>query len=141
LLVDQYAERRRGGARKRRQLETEQEVDHLAGQLTSEAHDGQAATHRSFWGVVCHAYTRAGRSLTKHGVGKRPDNSKFPAPKGNPQKINDQAQALVDEILSDPGTTITDGFRPRFGDTIEAVAPDGRGLVFDASGKFLFFKE
>ena len=28
-----------------------------------------------------------------------------------------------------------------FGATIEVTAPDGRGMVYDANGKFLFFKE
>ena len=86
-------------------------------------------------------FTAAGRSLTKHGSGARPGNSLFPAAKGNPAQINAQAQAVVDEILNNPGTTFTKGFRGRFGDTIEAAAPDGRGIVFDANGKFLFFKE
>jgi hypothetical protein len=86
-------------------------------------------------------FTAAGRSLTKHGSGARPGNSLFPAAKGNPAQINAQAQAIVDDILNNPGTTFAKGFRGRFGDTIEAAAPDGRGIVFDANGKFLFFKE
>jgi filamentous hemagglutinin len=86
-------------------------------------------------------YTKAGRSLTKHGVGKRPGNSKFPAPKGNPQQINQMAQDIVDDILTTPGTTFTNSYRSKFGNTIEVKAPDGRGLVFKASGEFLFFKE
>ena len=32
-------------------------------------------------------------------------------------------------------------FCGRFGPTIEVTAPDGRGIVYDANGKFLFFKE
>jgi hypothetical protein len=86
-------------------------------------------------------FTAAGRSLTKHGAGARQGNSLFPAAKGNPSQISTQAQAVVDEILNNPGTTFTKGFRGRFGETIEAVAPDGRGIVYDVNGKFLFFKE
>jgi hypothetical protein len=85
--------------------------------------------------------TAAGRSLTKHGSGARPGNTLFPGATGNPAAINQQAKAIVDEILNNPATKFTDGFRGRFGKTIEAVAPDGRGIVFDANGKFLFFKE
>jgi hypothetical protein len=85
--------------------------------------------------------TAAGRSLTKHGGGARPGNALFPAATGNPAAINQQAKAIVEEILNNPATKFTDGFRGRFGKTVEAVAPDGRGLVFDANGKFLFFKE
>jgi hypothetical protein len=85
--------------------------------------------------------TVAGRSLTKHGAGARTGNSLFPSPKGNPAQINAQAQAIVDDIVNNPATTFSKGFRGRFGETIEAVAPDGRGIVYDINGKFLFFKE
>jgi RHS repeat-associated protein len=86
-------------------------------------------------------YTKAGRSLTKHGAGARPGNSKFPTATGNPQQINQTAQNIVDDILTNPGTIVTNSYRGRFGNTIEYTAPDGRGLVFKASGEFLFFKE
>jgi hypothetical protein len=87
------------------------------------------------------AFTAAGRSLTKHGSGQRPLNSLFPAPKGSPQAINLQAQNIVDDILTTPGNFIQNYYRGRFGNTIEVRAPDGRGIVYDAQGKFLFFKE
>ena len=86
-------------------------------------------------------YTKAGRSLTKHGAGARPGNSKFPSAKGSPQQINQMAQDMVNDILTNPDTTVTNSYRGRFGNTIEYTAPDGRGLVFKASGEFLFFKE
>jgi RHS repeat-associated protein len=86
-------------------------------------------------------FTKAGRSLTKHGAGARPGNQKFPAPKGSPTQINRIAQEQVDDILSNPGTTVTYTSKGRFGPTIEYTAPDGRGLVFKANGEFLFFKE
>jgi len=85
--------------------------------------------------------TVAGRSLTKHGIGARPGNSKFPQATGTPSQINRQAQAIVDDILSNPRTTYTKSFRGRFGDTLEVMAPDGRGIVYDANGRFLFFME
>jgi len=86
-------------------------------------------------------FTAAGRSLTKHGAGARPGNSLFPTAKGNPAAINRQAQDLVDDILTNPNTKVINSQRGRFGNTIEHVAPDGRGVVFDSSGKFLFFRE
>jgi len=86
-------------------------------------------------------FTAAGHSLTKHGAGKREGNSLFPAPAGNAAAINRQAQTIVDDILTTPGTTVINGHRGRFGNTIEHIAPDGRGVVFDSSGKFLFFRE
>jgi hypothetical protein len=85
--------------------------------------------------------TAAGYSLTKHGAGARPGNSMFPRALGNPAEINALAQSQVDDILTSPGTTFMPGYRGRFGSTIETTAPDGRGMVFDQNGKFLFFKE
>jgi len=86
-------------------------------------------------------FSAAGRSLTKHGVGARSGNSLFPKAKGNPAAINRQAQDLVDDILTNPDTKVINSHRARFGNTIEHVAPDGRGVVFDSNGKFLFFRE
>jgi hypothetical protein len=85
--------------------------------------------------------TVAGRSLTKHAVGQRAESSEFPRLQGGPDEINDAAHAQVDGILRDPATLRTTGYRGRFGDTIEFDAPDGRGLVYDRDGNFLFFKE
>jgi filamentous hemagglutinin len=85
--------------------------------------------------------TAAGRSLTKHGAGARPSNTLFPPAKGNPATINQTAQNIVDDILTTPGTTTLNSTRGRFGPTIEMTAPDGRGIVYDANGNFLFFKE
>jgi hypothetical protein len=55
--------------------------------------------------------------------------------------INQAAQNVVADILTTPGNTIQDSTRGRFGPTIELTAPDGRGIVYDVNGKFLFFKE
>jgi hypothetical protein len=85
--------------------------------------------------------TVAGRSLTKHAAGQRGDSSAFPGLEGGPEEINDAAHAQVDQILQDPGTVRGTGYRGRFGETIEFDAPDGRGLVYDRDGNFLFFKE
>jgi RHS repeat-associated protein len=86
-------------------------------------------------------FSKAGRSLTKHGNGARPGNGKFPQAKGSPKDVNRQAQDQVDDILTIPGSSVQRTYRGRFGDTIEIEAPDGRGIVFDANGNFLFFKE
>ena len=85
--------------------------------------------------------TKAGRSLTKHCSGARPGNTLFPAVSGNASAINKQAQEILDNILTDPGTVFQSGYKGRFGNTIEATAPNGQGAVFDANGNFLFFKE
>ncbi|HMP60791.1 MAG TPA: hypothetical protein PKD86_15710, partial [Gemmatales bacterium] len=83
----------------------------------------------------------AGRSLQKHGAGARPGNRRFPAARGNPEQINAQAKKVVNDILSNPGTRRVERVRGRFGQTTEFIAPDGRGIVYDAGGRFLFFIE
>jgi len=85
--------------------------------------------------------TVAGRSLTKHGLNARQGNSLFPQVKGNVGGINQQAQNIVDDILTAPDTTVINSYRGRFGNTIEYVSPNGQGVVYDASGKFLFLRE
>lgn len=65
----------------------------------------------------------------------------FPAAKGHPKAINFTAQNIVDDILTTPGNVIQNSYRGRFGNTVEVSTPDGRGIVYDSNGKFLFFKE
>jgi filamentous hemagglutinin len=82
--------------------------------------------------------TAAGRALQKHGG--RP-GSAFPAARSTPGEINKAGQAVVDEILTAPGSTTTRRHHARFGDVIEVRAPDGRGVRYDASGRFIGFLE
>ena len=65
--------------------------------------------------------TGAGRALQKHG-GR--DGSAFPAAKGNPDAINEQGQKIVDGILNDPSSTVTQRNTGRFGDVIDITASD-----------------
>lgn len=85
--------------------------------------------------------TVAGHSLTKHGAGSRLGNQLFPTARGNPIQINTQAQAIVEDILTDPNVIVRQNHRGRFGSTVEYISPDGRGIVFDGKGQFLFFRE
>ncbi|RKP43744.1 hypothetical protein D7S89_25255 [Trinickia fusca] len=80
----------------------------------------------------------AGRALQKHG-GR--DGSSFPAAKGNPAAINEQGQKIVDEILNDPGRTVEQMNRGRYGDVIEVRASDGRGIRYRVDGRFIGFLE
>lgn len=82
--------------------------------------------------------TAAGRALQKHG-GR--SGSAFPEARSNPAEINKAGQAVVDEILTAPGSTTTRRHHARFGDVIEVRAPDGRGVRYDASGRFIGFLE
>jgi RHS repeat-associated protein len=82
--------------------------------------------------------TAAGRNLQKHG-GR--EGSAFPAARGNAASINQQAQHIVDDILSNPGSTARTRHHARYGDVTEIVAPDGRGIRYDNNNKFMGFLE
>jgi RHS repeat-associated protein len=83
--------------------------------------------------------TAAGRALQKHGSRL---GSAFPKAKGSPAEISRVAQEIVDDILSDPGTTFTRRYHPRYAsDVIEVVAPDGRGIRYTGTGDFMGFLE
>ena len=82
-------------------------------------------------------YTKAGRSLQKHGAR---DGNPYPEPTGNPEAVNQQGQAIVDEILTNPNSTIqADSSHPRFGDIVEVREPSGRGIRYSQDGEFLHF--
>lgn len=86
-------------------------------------------------------YTVAGRALTKHATGQRRDAATFPKLSGNASAINAAAQNIVEEILTNPGTErsiITTG---RFKGGTQFFAPSGRGVRFDANGRFIGFAE
>ncbi|SDB51338.1 hemagglutinin repeat-containing protein [Pseudomonas sp. NFACC13-1] len=76
----------------------------------------------------------AGRALQKHGSR---EGSAFPSVKGSPSEINAQGQKIADEILSNPATTVAYKDTGRFGKVMDVIAPDGRGLRYDANGKFI----
>lgn len=80
----------------------------------------------------------AGRALQKHG-GR--DDSAFPSAKGNPAAINDQGQQIVDGILNNPDSTVTQRNTGRFGNVIDITAPNGLGVRYSADGKFIGFLE
>jgi len=65
-----------------------------------------------------------------------------PKPSGNVAAKNAQAQALVDDILSNPARDVWTGphSRPEWGGTVtEVYRPDGLGVRFDANGQFVGF--
>ena len=82
--------------------------------------------------------TSSGRALQKHG-GRQ--GSAFPAAQSSPADISRAGQAVVDDILTSPGSTVTKRHHARFGDVIEVRAPDGRGVRYDAAGRFIGFLE
>lgn len=81
--------------------------------------------------------------MSKHG--NRP-GSQFPKSKGNPKQVNAQAQEVVEDMLTNPGTirtqTNTPLTRSRYGGpTIDFRDPKGRGVRFDQEGNFIGFLE
>ncbi len=56
-----------------------------------------------------------------------------------PCDINQTAQDIVRDILTNPGSTTTSRHHARLGEVTEIRAPDGRGVRFDANGNFIGF--
>lgn len=79
-------------------------------------------------------FTKAGRSLQKHGDRQ---GSTFPKIKGSPHQANQQANSIVEDIVSNKNSKFQLRFLPRFGKVIEIRSPDGKGLRVDANNKEL----
>lgn len=102
-----------------------------AGEVASQSVDDLA---RAAGALDRGGLTAAGRALSKKAG--RP-GSAFPKPSGNPAQINRTAQGIVDDILRNPASTTSVRETGRFGRVTDVIAPDGRGLRFDASGRFI----
>ncbi|MCC8376372.1 hemagglutinin repeat-containing protein, partial [Photorhabdus bodei] len=86
--------------------------------------------------------TDAGRALQKHG-GREGSVYSYSSQKAS--VLNKEAQTIVSEILSNPNTKIESRFvfenKQRIA-VVEAIAPDGRALRFNADGtKLIGFRE
>ena len=82
--------------------------------------------------------TRAGRALAKHG-GRR--GSAFPNPSGSADAINEAGQNALDDILTDPASSITSRFHGRFGNITEVTRVGAGGARFGPAGELLGFLE
>lgn len=82
--------------------------------------------------------TKAGRALQKHGDHLQ---SQFPKALGNPTALNQQAEIIVNSILTHPQRTVTQRHHARFGNIIDIYAPNGQGIRYDVSGNFIGFIE
>lgn len=49
--------------------------------------------------------------------------------------MNTCGQKVLDEILNHPDKVIIRGYKPRFGDVLDIMVPDGRGVRFTKDGK------
>jgi hypothetical protein len=78
--------------------------------------------------------TKAGRGLQKHGYRQ---GSAFPLPNGSPFKINQQAQNIVDNILTHPNSPVHYRTHRQFGKIIDVKVPDVGGVRFSHSGEMI----
>ncbi len=83
--------------------------------------------------------TEFGRALKKHS--DRAGDAWAPfAPSGRSDKsFNEMAAQLVWDILNDPNTVIRKHSTANFGDVVDYLTPDGRGVRYDAYGNFIGF--
>ncbi|MCY2964001.1 MAG: polymorphic toxin-type HINT domain-containing protein, partial [Planctomycetota bacterium] len=78
--------------------------------------------------------SNAARAIDKHSP--RP-TSVWPKLKGDAASRNKMAQDMIDDILTDPKSATRTRHHARYGDIIEVVGPDGRGLRFTNNGTFI----
>ncbi len=74
-------------------------------------------------------FTKAGRSLMKHGYRK---GSVFPKPIGNQKQINEHGKKILGEILSHPEKKIIPGEFSRYGKVVDIYAPDLGGVRYSS---------
>lgn len=97
---------------------------------------------RSAGVVVRNHLTGPARSLQKHGDPSNKGRSgAFPATRGSAKYMNQTAQLIVDEILFNPRSKYREWNHPKFGPVVEVTAPDGRGVLYYATGKWISFRE
>jgi filamentous hemagglutinin len=82
--------------------------------------------------------TNAGRGLQKHG--SRP-GSVFPKTNGKASTINEQGQFILDEILTDPNSTMKFSHKTKFGNVLDIKALNGRGVRYNQKNEFVMFLE
>ena len=82
--------------------------------------------------------TKAGRGLAKHS-GR--SGSAFPKAKGSPSQINQRAQEILDNFLTNPNSKSTVWDSGRYGRIIDIEVVGSGGARFTIDGKFIGFLE
>ncbi|CAL2083221.1 RHS repeat-associated core domain-containing protein [Tenacibaculum sp. 190524A05c] len=83
--------------------------------------------------------TAVGRALQKHGSRA---GSKFPRPRGNQAQMNSLGLEVLQEILTDSNALRQVRHHGRFGEILEVIGSNGRGVRFSSDGKlFIGFLE
>jgi len=88
-----------------------------------------------------HGFTAAGRALQKHSNRL---NSLFAPLKPttgrlNPQNYNSVAQEIVEDILTDPNSTVQVIKTKHYGEVFDVMSPSGRGLRYTLEGNLMGF--
>ena len=78
--------------------------------------------------------TKAGRALEKHGSRA---GSVFERATGNVAAKNAAGQAVIEDILTSPGSRTVNITRGKWKGGVEVWAPSGRGVRYDADGNFV----
>jgi hypothetical protein len=78
--------------------------------------------------------TKAGASLAQHGEALGYDDLT-----GGPEAKNMLGQDLLDEILTNPGSTVSTVPTGNFAGGLRFITPDGAGATFDINGVFRYF--
>jgi len=71
----------------------------------------------------------------------RPGGSAFPITQGNSGVLNRVGHEIVEDILTNAGSVWRTHPSGRFGTVLDIVSPSGRGVQYDAVGKFIGFLE
>lgn len=83
-------------------------------------------------------FTKAGRSLMKHGYR---EESVYPRPVGTPEEINKHGQKILDSILKHPEKITYERQHPTLGKVVEIVVPGKGGARFTVDGEMIGFLE
>ena len=78
------------------------------------------------------------RAIDKHAA---QPGSAYPPAVGNQSAKNEAAAELARSILTNPQSTFVKGTTGRFGEVVDVIAPDGRGLRFGEGGRFIHLLE
>lgn len=83
-------------------------------------------------------FTKAGRGLMKHGYR---EGSVYPKPVGNPHKVNEQGQKVLESILNHPERQIFQNNSKNLGEIVDICAPGIGGVRYSVSGEMIGFLE
>ncbi|MEL7059566.1 MAG: RHS repeat-associated core domain-containing protein [Acidobacteriota bacterium] len=113
-------------------------VTSLSSRVSNAAAVSRAALVRSATAAGDDGVSAVTRAIQKHSAR---EGSAFSGVRGNLAARNATGRELVEEIVGDAGTTFTQRTTGRFGEVLDVVAPDGRGLRFGADGRFIHLLE